>query len=290
MRTMWRIWVDMRKSGARPDWLGWEALETLWWHAGLRLKPAVSGMLNWLAQEILSRPSSSWLFVPSPPISVILIPLISPVLILNSTITWEHKVQPSLSISPCDDQELTLSTAYTEYSIHPSTAYTEYCIHCVLHHPNSNCLPHPASLSSLSTPCCTQFYTFPQLRVDQWIESQLLSRLPPKLPPVDWPPPCTPPISLDHGLQVHIQTSSITASKCISKLAQSQPPSVFPNSHDYGHQVYLQTHTITAFKCISKLARSWCGDMVELKGSQPIINIQPHLAWHPKGFLDKAWF
>jgi len=43
-------------------------------------------------------------------------------LILNCTITSEHEVKPSLSISACHDHELT-----------PSTAYTEYCIHRVLH-------------------------------------------------------------------------------------------------------------------------------------------------------------
>jgi hypothetical protein len=53
-----------------------------------------------------------------------------------------------------------------------------------------------------------------------------------------------PPISHNHGLQVHLQTRSITDSKCIS------------NSLDYGVQVYLQTRSITASKCISKLARS----------------------------------
>jgi len=39
-------------------------------------------------------------------------------LIHNSTIIAEHKVKSSLSISPCHVQELTPSTAYTEYSIH----------------------------------------------------------------------------------------------------------------------------------------------------------------------------
>ena len=54
----------------------------------------------------------------------------------------EHKVKSSLSISPCHHHELTLSTAYTEYSIHrvqhtPSTAYTEYSIHRVQHTPST---------------------------------------------------------------------------------------------------------------------------------------------------------
>jgi len=61
--------------------------------------------------------------------------------------------------------------------------------------------------------------------------------------------PGTPPIDrlqillrslLDHGLQVHFQTSSITASRCIYEL------------HDRGHQMHLQTHSIAAFKCISE--------------------------------------
>ena len=43
---------------------------------------------------------------------------ISLFLIHNSTIIAEHKVMSSLSISPCHDHELTLSTAFTEYSIH----------------------------------------------------------------------------------------------------------------------------------------------------------------------------
>jgi len=45
--------------------------------------------------------------------------LISLLLVLNSTIIAEHQLKSSLSISPCHDHELTPSTAYTEYSIHP---------------------------------------------------------------------------------------------------------------------------------------------------------------------------
>jgi len=76
--------------------------------------------------------------------------------------------------------------------------------------------------------------------------------------------------SLDHGLQVYLQTCSITsskfawsppptasptcsvtASKCIFKLARLWPP----NSQDHGLQVHLQTGSITGSKCISKRAR-----------------------------------
>ena len=145
-------------------------------------------------------------------------------------------------MSPCHYQELT-----------PSTASTEYCIQPVLHHPNTDCLLLSASLSSLGWPCCTQFSTFPQLRVNQWIESQLLWRLPPEQPPPDWPPPGTAPISLDHGLQVHLQIRSITIGVCISMFTLLWPPRESPNSLEYG----LQVNTITASNCISTITQSW---------------------------------
>jgi len=162
------------------------------------------------------------------------------------------------------------STAYTKYCVHqvlhtPSTAYTEYCIHRVLHHPKIDCLSLPASLSSLGGPYCTQLSTFPRLRVNQWIECLVPSHLPPDLPFPDWPPSSTPPILIDHGLQVHIPTrliiaskcisefNLISASKCISKLARLRPPSASLSSLDHDFQVHLQTPLLTASKCISQL-------------------------------------
>jgi len=65
-------------------------------------------------------------------------------------------------------------------------------------------------------------------------------------------PPSASPISLDYGLQVHLKNRSITASKCLSKLASLRPAS----SHKHGLQVHLQSRSITASKCISKLALS----------------------------------
>jgi len=44
---------------------------------------------------------------------------------------------------------------------------------------------------------------------------------------------------VDHGLQVHLPTRSITASKCISTLAWSRPLSVSPNLLNQGLQVHL---------------------------------------------------
>jgi len=74
-------------------------------------------------------------------------------------------------------------------------------------------------------------------------------------------PRLRPTSSQDHGLQVHLQSCSITA----SKLAQSWPPSASansldhglqcasPTSLDYALQVHIQTGMITA----SKLGASW---------------------------------
>ena len=58
-----------------------------------------------------------------------------------------------------------------------------------------------------------------------------------------------PPSSLDHCLQAYFQTRSILA----STLARSRPLRVSPNSVDYS----LQSHSITASKCIAKLAGLW---------------------------------
>jgi len=175
------------------------------------------------------------------------------------------------------------STAYTKYSIHrvqhtPSTTYTEYCIHHILYHPKIDCLTLPATLSSFSRPCCTQFSTFPQSRVNQWMESPLPSCIPPELPSAYCPPPSTPPISHDHGLQVHLPTGSITtckcisnlldhslrwdpnvhsipASQCMSRLTQSWPPNASLSSLNLGLQLNLRTRLMMASKCFTKFAQ-----------------------------------
>ena len=57
------------------------------------------------------------------------------------------------------------------------------------------------------------------------------------------------PSSHDHGLQVPLQTRTITA----SKIAQSRPPSVSSISLEYG----AQDRTVMVSKCLTKLTRSW---------------------------------
>jgi len=83
--------------------------------------------------------------------------------------------------------------------------------------------------------------------------------------------------ALSRPLSAYLQTRSITASKCISNLAQLWPPSASPNSLNYGLQVrtimaskcispklldhglqaHLESCSIMESKCISKLAQIW---------------------------------
>jgi len=81
--------------------------------------------------------------------------------------------------------------------------------------------------------------------------------------------------------------SRLTPSKYSSNLARSWPPSAFPNLLDHGLQVHVQTRSITASECISKFTGSRCGETVELERRHPIIDIPPHLAWYLKGIRDK---
>jgi len=103
-------------------------------------------------------------------------------------------------------------------------------------------------------------------------------------------PPSASPYLLYYSLQVHLQTRSITASKCIFKFALSQPPCVSPNSLNYSLQVHIHTRSITASECISMFTPSQCGEMLELEGRQPMINSPPHPGWYPKGIREKDMF
>jgi hypothetical protein len=82
-----------------------------------RVRPPIWGLLNPNRQVV---PRISHIHSYPPYCSHIHPP--SRIPILNSTITAEHKVKSSLSISPCHDLELAPSTAYTE-----STASTHHC-------------------------------------------------------------------------------------------------------------------------------------------------------------------
>ena len=147
------------------------------------------------------------------------------------------------------------------------------------HDAKIHCLLLPACFSSVGGCCCTQLSSFPQSQVNQWIESQLLLCLPP-----NQPTPSTPPISLDHSLQVHVQTRSITASMCTSNLARSRPPSASVSSLNLGLQVHLQTHRITSSQCISKLAQSR-----PHSGSLSSLNLSLQLHLQPRSVLGSQF-
>jgi len=272
MWMMWRIRVDMRNQGDNlPDWF----MNTSYWYYSTPHRDSYLPHRRWYIESHMK--------FAQVPVSHDGFPHhLSSLFVSSSTLPSPKNAKlshPSLSL-----HAMIKSLHWIQYT--PSTAYTEYCMDHVLHHPMIDCLPLPAILSSLGRPCCTQFSTFPQFRVNQWKESQLTSHFPPELPPPDWPPPSTPPISLDHGLQVHLQTRLIIASKWISRLAQSQPPSESANSLEYG----LHVRTITASESIPKSTRLLCGAMVELEGGQPIIDTAPHLEWHPKVRLENERF
>ena len=125
----------------------------------------------------------------------------------------------------------------------------EYSTHQVQHHSKFDSLPLAVSFPSLAG-CCTLLSTFPQLQANQWIESQQPSRLPPNRQL-----PSTPAILLDHGLQVHLQTQSITAFQCISEFTQSRSPSASLSWLESGLQVHLRVHSISASRCISEFTQ-----------------------------------
>jgi len=159
----------------------------------------------------------------------------------------------------------------------------------VLHHPMIDCLTLPVILSPPSRSCCTQLTTFPLLQVNKWIESELPSRLSLDLPDPQRPPRVSPPILIDHGIQVHLQTRLITASDCISQFTRSQHSSASPNSLNHSLQLNYQTCWNMVSMYLSKLTQSWCGEMDKLDGSKHMINTLPHLSRYPNGIGQKEW-
>jgi len=97
--------------------------------------------------------------------------------------------------------------------------------------------------------------------------------LSPDWPPSDQSPPSTPPIMIDHGLEVYLPTRWITASNCIYDFTRSRPPSASPNSHNHRQQVHLRVHSVSVSKCISKHAWS-CPPSTSLRSDGGCTEIQ----------------
>jgi hypothetical protein len=244
----------------------------------------------------------------------------------NSIIITERIVKSSLCISPCHDHVLTLSTTYTKYSIHrvqhtPSTASTQHCLSSLHSHddeltPECSFIFRHASLHnqppSASSPwqlkgTVTLLHSHGCKLTDWWTESQHPACCPytalkyvPKLArfqPTSSHDRCLQanfqsrrflhPSSLDQGLQVHLQTRTIMA----SKLACWRPPSASPNSLDYG----LQVHMIMASKWESPNSHN---EGLEWHLQTPTIRVSKFAwPWHPSvskyslnhGFRVSLW-
>jgi len=300
------------KSEVRLAWLGWDGRVSVVLYTRSGLIPAVSGMVNILAHEIVWSPTFSWWFVPTPHVSLLLI--------LNSTITLEYAVKSLLSISPFRDHQLTPSTVHSEYRVHRvqhilSTTLSQdwlspnprqsllprhTMLFSVLYIPTitswpMNTVPGPillpfwttafrltaskycSNLARLSPPSACPYLCGPSLKVYIYACTIMATKFASSLPP------SACPHLLDHRMQVYIRTGSIPASKWISNLAQSQPPSLSLNSHDYGHKCGSVTPSVYVFNC----AWSWYGDTAEIAGKHSIINTPLHLRWHRKWIREK---
>jgi len=160
----------------------------------------------------------------------------------------------SRSMAACHDQGLTLSTAYTEYSIYwvlytPRTAFSQVrlspnpsqslisrqtMLYSILYIPKIKSYP----VNRVSGPIAPHSRTTAsRLNASRLTASKSSSN-------TAWSkPPNTPPISLDHSLQVHLQTPCATASKCISQLVPAESLSPSPSSLDPG-SMCISKHTL----------------------------------------------
>jgi len=192
-----------------------------------------------------------------------------------------HRVQhtPSTAYTEYSIHQVqhTPSTAYTMYSIHPrlfvsihSDDYelTPQCSFSFQHASLHDWLP------SVSSPCelkgkVTLSHSHICKSANWWIESQCLACRPSTASKCSsnfawsWPPKCisklarlpppsASPNSLDRGLQVYLQTCSITA----GKFARSWPPSASPNPLGHALGVYLCAHSIVIFRHTSNCSQA----------------------------------
>jgi len=191
-------------------------------------------------------------------VSSTLFPAASPIsltLVHNSTIIAEHIVESSLSICPCHDHELTLSTSIHRVQHTPSTVSTQDCLSSLHSHEyrltpewNFRGASLHDRLPSAKSPwkpkgIVTWLHSHGGELTNRWIESQHPARLQSTASKSSSNLPWSRPPSF-------VQTCLITVSKCISKLAQSRTPSVSADLLNY----CLQDRTIMASNCISKLA------------------------------------
>jgi hypothetical protein len=147
----------------------------------------------------------------------------------------EYKHTPSTSINRVQHMRSTVSTHNCLSSLH-SHSY-KLTPQCSFSFQRASVLDRPLSASSpwaLKGKATFSYSNSWQL-TNWWIESPHAAR------------------SINH-LPVLVQSRSITVCKCISHAARTQCLSVSPDLLDDGRHVHLQTPSITASKCISRLA------------------------------------
>jgi hypothetical protein len=120
-----------------------------------------------------------------------------------------------------------------------NTAYTAYYVHTLLHYFNIVWLQLPANLSSYRT---SLTISCPRCTVSRVTPYRFTAS-------VGQPHLTIPPISIDHGNQVHVQTPSMKA----SKFSLSWPASASPILRDLGLKIYFPTPPIMAYMDITNL-------------------------------------
>jgi len=141
-----------------------------------------------------------------------------PSLAVNAMRVSCHRVQhtPSNSIHPVKHPTCMASTTYWQSPAHSQSLMFHLWCHRQL--------------------LCTLHYTFPHSGVLRWIQSWLWSCLPSNITPPGQSSTSTPSVSHDRCL-------SRPPSVCPNLLSSS-----LPTSHDHGLQMHLQTPSITASK------------------------------------------
>jgi len=158
----------------------------------------------------------------------------------------------------------TLSTVHTELSIHPGLFLCPSCLWWRVDPwmwlPLPSCLHIKLiaiSQLSMRVQCASHLVTFPRLGVNyltNWVSAS-------GAPSIDCP-------------QILLQSPTIRALKCITKLARSQPKSASLRSLHHGCRVNLNVHLITS----SKLARTWVPNSLDYSLQvRTIIPSQLHL-------------
>jgi len=260
---MIELWTRKRDEGRRWEWYGgYEGIWQIWpisfligfkipwisvltWRIGRCTCHIGNGKLTCTQNSLKSQflmlisPISSDLSVSSPQLSHHLriqnwvIPLYLPM--PQSLVDTKYSINPRLTVSHWQPVSHHLSF------LRPCVYYTLNILTIMIYPMNRVSAPFvpPNWLPSDQLPPV-------QLPPDQLPPNQLppdqlpSDQLPPDQPPPHWLPPdgqhqSTPPNSLNHSLQVHIQTNSIMS----SKFAQQWPQSASPNFLGHSFQVQL---------------------------------------------------